>query len=311
MLSDQDVRIAEVFDDKKAIYSLVLDDGCVNDLVRLELLANKYRIRYTCAITVHNLKKFLWINKFINRRGNVEFINHSYSHLKMDNSEIEENVLIHEITEAKKITEDVFGKKLIAFVPPHNTLSNKAYKVVSENGYLAMRKGERGLNNISPDNGREPFQLMNLGTKGIRDVSSVEEQNKWVDDAISKRKWLIEMWHSVGRLAFKGYQNNSFLDSKKHLEYVHHKSEDLWIAPFQECIKFILEKQNSTLSVDDDMIVIHCNDLDPSVFDHKLTIVVNGEYIVRDELGNVVSTNNDTVTKFNAIPNRKYRVCSQ
>lgn len=232
-----------------AICTLISDDGVYSTAEELYKLSLKYGIKFTVAQVIRNISDLQRLQEL--ERGNyLEFISHSYSHLNMESEEISEQVLYHEIVESMQYMEQYFVTPQIAFIPPNNQLSKKAYHICKKHFY-AIRRWKRELNPLSPAFGVEPFNWLNLGCKGIGDVKTTQERNRWVDQCIKQKKWLIEMWHDVDKDISEGYQTINPEEAEEHVAYICSKRDEgiLWVASFVDATKYILEKQTSSLHI--------------------------------------------------------------
>ena len=248
-----DAYITDAYNNSDAIVTIISDDGFYLSGMCFNALMKRYHLRGTVAGAVCNLDPYLdeWITLY--NEGYVEIVNHSYNHIKMsEDSDIANNyfALRHELLDSRKYIEREFGTKQIAFVCPENTMCVKGYEILSNGGYWAVRRGNRGLNSISPEDGYEPGDWYNLKCYGIMDPDiDIASRNGWVDAAIIEHAWLIEMWHNVMPNDDGMYQTILFTDAMKHLEYVEQKSDsnNIWVATYTEAVKYIRERQNSNV----------------------------------------------------------------
>lgn len=232
-----------------AICTIISDDGVHSTVEELYKISLKYGIKFTVAQTIKNISELQRLQE-LERGDYLEFISHSYSHLNMESEEISEQVLYHEIVESMQYMEQYFITPQIAFIPPNNQLSEKAYYICKKYFY-AIRRWKRELNPLSPVFGVESLNWLNLGCKGIDDVKTTQERNRWVDQCIEQKKWLIEMWHNVDKDTSKGYQTINQEEAEEHAAYIRSKKDEgiLWIASFVDATKYILEKQTSSLRI--------------------------------------------------------------
>lgn len=243
-------EIAEVFEDAKAIVTITSDDGVYETGVNLNRIFGERNLKCTVGGVVINVRPFRRKWKRILKEGNIDFVNHSYNHIRMQEGEpIAQNVkaIEKEIVEANKYFEKYFNVKSVVFVCPENRMCENGYKVLEENGFWAVRRGTRGFNSLSPERGREPGQWFNLMCQGILDKEvTTEVRNKWIDTTISEGKWLIEMWHNVVEKDDGGYQSILLPAAIEHIDYLLQKleSNEIWIATLTEAVKYIKEKQN-------------------------------------------------------------------
>lgn len=245
-------RVTPVRYGMEAICTIISDDGKRDTVDNLFSLAEESNIKITIAQVIGFID-CIDILKEYEDKGHLEFINHSWSHLRMEDEAIPKSVLQHELLDAKLFMEENFCTPQIAFVPPNNQLSKAAYNVL--NGcYYAIRRWKRLLNDLSPLHGNEFMQWLNLGCKGIKDVDSTQERNQWVDDSIAQNKWLIEMWHDVNKEEFlnHSYQELVIHEAKEHIAHIVKRQQEgkLWIASFTEAVRYIYERQTASISVE-------------------------------------------------------------
>lgn len=234
---------------RDAICTIISDDGVPSTVKHLNKLAGKYDMKLTVAQVVdkiHNLKK---LNK-MEADGHLEFVSHSWSHLRMEDENIPEETLRHEILDAKAYMDEHFSTHQLAFVPPNNEISSKVYQVIGD-AYYAIRRWKREYNDLPPQPGNDFMQWMNLGCKGIRDVETLQERNQWVDESIAQEKWLIEMWHDVNLLRRTGFQAITVREAKKHLRYIARQRDErkIWVASFVDAVKYLKEVQTCMVSM--------------------------------------------------------------
>lgn len=287
--------IASVYNDCVAAVTIISDDGFYETGVNLNNLAIKYDMKITVAGVVSIVSENLSEWKDIVDQGHIELVSHSYDHIKMDeNSEIgnDEDALYHQIVDADKWFEENFETDQFVFVCPENYMCGMGYDILENNGFYAVRKGHRGYNMLSPLEGRENLEWYSLGCQGIGDVTTTLERNAKIDYAIANRSWLIEMWHDVTEEDNGHYQWISTEEADVHLSYIAYQRNDgnLWVASFNDAVKYFREKENSYVNVtlEDDQILIkvtYDNKVLPeSIFDFPLTIKIqlpkeNGMYL--------------------------------
>lgn len=312
--------IAPIKDDKKAIITIVSDDGFYDSGVNLNELAEKYNFRVTVAGVVDHINKHLDEWKKIEQGGHIELISHSYSHYKMSeeaNYSYEE--LEHQIKDSIEWFRANFVTDQIAFVPPENTMCQKGYDLLKASGIYAVRQGTRELNSLSPMKGTLASQWFNLYTAGICDLETTEWRNSLVDTAIEYNAWLIEMWHNVYREGQDvGYQGLTYEMADEHMKYLLERKEDnsIWVASFTEATKYIYEKQNASLKVilNNDKIIAEVSTdiskLPADIFDFPLTLKIplplGWNSVAANDENNAVWIKTDNDVKYiivNVVPN--------
>lgn len=278
----QEVYIADAKNNCDAIYTLISDDGYYESGVILNELSKEFDLHTTVAGIVKVLEPHLAEWKQIVDEGYVELISHSSSHfaMKEDVNEPDEKYE-EEIIGSKKWLEENIGRPVISFVCPENECNEKGYEFIKKAGYYSVRRGTPGENEISPEDGTEPRQWLNLGKRGIGDVQTTAERNAWVDEAINNHSWLIEMWHDISPNGDLHFQPISTQMAKEHLSYIASMRDRgvLWVASMSETTRYIKEKQHTTVEMTlfdrEGIIRMDCDrDVLPlELFQDELTVV--------------------------------------
>lgn len=308
-----EASISDVYGDANAIVTIISDDGVYDSCVNIDRIFGDRNLKCTAAgvISIVESHQDEWTELL--SHGTIDLVSHSYNHIRMeDGREIAQDIdaLKHEIVDADKWYEDWLGTEQIAFVCPENQMCEIGYKILEENNFWAVRKGHRGYNSLSPEEGTEDGQWFNLMVQGICDDGvDTKVRNEWVDTAISDEVWLIEMWHKVMPEDDGGYQTILLSDAEEHLDYVADKAatNEIWVATYDEAVKYIREKQNSDLKayVDGDklytQISLTNDDMAITTFNQPLTVSVQipDGYTV-DENEEVVINNNELI--MNVVP---------
>ena len=279
--------IAPVYKNRNGIVTIVSDDGDFQTGRIIDLLSQKYHVPFTIGGTVLNIARHeTWWKHTLKNNALMEIVNHSYNHVRMDsNSDIASNIsrLTHEIIHSKKYFESRFGNKQICFVCPENMMCSEGYKLLRQSGVLAVRRGERGYNDLCLSPGEEPGELFNLKIKGIMDPTFSESgKKKWLEDASNEKKWLIEMWHNICDHEDGGFQTILTADAESHLEEIMELADCgmLWPARMTDALKYIFERQcfESVAVVCGDNLLLSLyaksESIDTAIFDHPLTVFV-------------------------------------
>lgn len=249
-----EARVEEVYGNADGIVTIISDDGIYDSCVNLDRICGKRNLRCTVAGVVEFVENHQDEWNELLRHGAIELVSHSYHHVKMsEDSFIAKDLddLTFEIVGADQWYEDWLGYEQIGFVCPENQMCKNGYKILGGNGFWAVRRGDRGLNSLSPEEGTQEGQWFNLKVQGICDEGAdAQVRNHWVDTAIKDKAWLIEMWHNVMPEDDGKYQTILISDAEEHLDYVTQKAEanEIWVATYDEAIKYIREKQNSRLN---------------------------------------------------------------
>ena len=280
-------NVSDVYGDAEAVVTIISDDGFYTTAVNLDEIFGKRNLKCTVAGAITIVEPDLDSWKALLQNGNIDLVSHSYNHIRMeDGREISQDVdaLKHEIVDADKWYEDTFGHEQIVFVCPENQMCEIGYQILGENNFWAVRRGHRGYNPLSPEEGTEEGNWFNLMVQGIQDDGvDLSVRNGWVDTAISDNVWLIEMWHNVMPEEDGGYQTILIPDAEDHLDYIKGKADnnDIWVATFDEAVKYIREKQNVNVVayIDGDELHIYAeltdDEMSYDTFNHPLTVHID------------------------------------
>jgi len=258
----QHTSIAQLKDNKDAVYSFTTDDTSIENYMESAFFYNdefkrigalKGTIAF-CAGFIGTATKYgNWSDwQSLITEGNFDILNHfkdhkiAGSHSSNNYTPLTETELINQIDGGQAILKDKFPNKDILVVGNPNVINTAIADMVIKRSNFAARNGTFGYNNLNPTEDewfRLNFQLItyNSNTTGM---------NSWVDSALTNKKWLIELAHGV--------VDNNGADSvyaspvKKgeisgHFEYVKSKIDKLWVGTINEVTKYIRERQNSTI----------------------------------------------------------------
>jgi len=274
--------ICPVRDNKKAVYTFTADDGFTNAAV---FFNNEFKRLDICGSLALVAK---WINgtqspastyPFWNALladNRVDIINHSRSHVKfstISNNPSGQDSLFNEINGNQSVFRAQFpGQHIITIANPA-VVNTTAADVLIKQSHYAARNGGSGYNTLSP-NDSEWFKLNMLAnyfaSKGRAAYST--EINKYVDNVIASRQWLILLAHGIGTGA-NAMQDTAFT---RHFEYVASKRSDLWIARFGDVTRYFREKQNASIITTDStssrIVISLTHNLDVRIFNYPLTL---------------------------------------
>ena len=282
------VQIAEVYGDRDAIVTIVSDDGFYDSGVCLNELLKKNDLRATVAGAVKFIKPYLKEWKKIVSEGSIELVSHSFRHVAFnEGEEISRNKerLYYEIVGSTRWFEKKFPElgKQIAFVCPEGAMCKLANEVIKESGFYAVRRTETGYNSLSPSDGVNGGDWFGLQIQGINEKNVDEEVRKqWINEAVDRRLWLIEMWHNVMEQYDGYFQTILKDDADEHLQYISkmNKEGKIWVATLTEATKYIRERQAAKVEaiLKDGSIYVRAylqgDALSEKIFNHPLTIKV-------------------------------------
>ena len=305
--------IADAYEGARAIVTIISDDGFYETGVNLNTILKKRNLKGTVAGVITIVKPYFDDWKMLLGDETIELVSHSYNHIRMeDGREIAQDIdaLMHEIVNADKWYEEEFGYEQIVFVCPENQMCKIGYKILEENDFWAVRRGNRGFNPISPEEGVNEGEWFNLMVQGICDEGvDTSVRNGWIDTAINDGTWLIEMWHNVMAKEDGGYQTILISEAEEHLDYIFEKSEanEIWVATYSEAVKYIRERQNSNIVayVDANELHVYVELTDEAMsyntFNQPLTVILNMPEDMTIEEKEIVNIEGDTVM-INMVP---------
>lgn len=317
------IQVAEVYGDADAIVTVVSDDGFYETGYNLDRLFGEKGLKCTVAGIVSVVDPCLEQWKKLTENGVIDLVNHSYNHIRMQEGEEisgDAEQITHEIVDADKYYEKNWGKEQIVFVCPENQMCELGYTILSHHDFWAVRRGDRGYNSLSPENGTEPGQWFNLMCLGIQDEgTNTAVRNSWVDTAIAEHSWLIEMWHNVVEAEGGGYQEILVPEAAEHVDYLAEKAEgnEIWVATYTEAVKYLREKQNIevTAFIDQQNVYVTSSltnpEMPPKTFDQMLTVKLElPENVEIETEAGITQNQTDGITSvvMNITPNETYKL---
>ncbi len=274
--------ICPVRDNKKAVYTFTADDGFTNAAV---FFNNEFKRLDICGSLALVAK---WINgtqtpastyEFWNSilaDGRIDVINHSKSHVKfstISSNPSGQDSLFNEINGNQSVFRAKFpGQDIITMANPAVVNTDAADLLIKQSHYAA-RNGSSGYNPLSPTETQwfKLNMLANYFASKSRAAYSTEI-NKYIDNVIASKQWLILLAHGIGTGA-NAMQDTAFT---RHFEYVASKKSDLWIARFGDVTRYFREKQNATLVTTDStaarIAISLTHNLDARIFNYPLTL---------------------------------------
>lgn len=306
-----DVKICPIYQNKKGIITIISDDGDYETGKNIKKLAEQFEIPITVAATVRNAQHHRKFWKDFEGQY-TEIVTHSYNHIRMEEGKpISKNKrkLRHEIIHSRQYFAKLLKHDVPLFVCPENQMCSAGYNILKEDGYYAVARGTRGINDLSPADTIEPGGWYNLKRVGIKDDFSLQHMKKWISEAKVTNRWLIEMWHNVKKTNDGGYQSITYAEAEQHLKSFNNEREEIWICKFSDALKYTLEREKSKVleyKVDgEDYLFIQIADLPDDYFNFPLTIILpNNHFEYRDGIG----INNEYSSFCDMLPNRSYKI---
>jgi hypothetical protein len=274
--------ICPVKDNKKAVYTFTADDGFTdaatfynNEFKRLDLVGSLALVANWVNGAQTPASTYPFWNSIL-ADGRIDIINHSKSHVKFStitNTAIGQDSLYNEIIGNQSVFRTKFpGQDIITMANP-SVVNTAAADVLIKQTHYAARNGGSGYNSLSPTD-TEWFKLNMLANyfgSQTRAAYSTEI-NKYIDNTIANKQWLIILAHGIGTGA------NAMIDTAftKHFEYVANKRADLWIGTFGDVTRYFREKQNASIitldSTANRIAISLTHNLDANIFKYPLTL---------------------------------------
>ena len=342
----------DVYNGANGIVSMTFDDGKYDTAVWLDEKLKYYGLRAsTMMITNKNFASDEVVQnwKTLFAKGNLEAESHSYSHIALpapywsdyENNKAnntEENYTREIVTSKEQILQ-VTGRTPLCYAPSNNTLSDGAMEMVTQH-YYAMRQGRRAKNGNTQSLDPEVGLTYKNGTTGkdyagggwydlymasFEDEGSETTIPALIKDAAENGSWLITMCHGI--VASEGYpaEKATSIESFFELMFEHQEKGELWVTTFGDAVKYIRERQNSSVKavLNEDGIYVNVTmsemtadnlPLAADIFNHPLTVkvevdndVTSVSYMLSGSAKTVdtFTENNKTYVYVNVVPNEE------
>ncbi|MBO4896806.1 MAG: polysaccharide deacetylase family protein [Clostridia bacterium] len=278
---DNSIAIAEVKDNKDAIYTITTDDGFHDTNFFIDEKLQQYNMRATLGVvtsTVGGSGKVSWndLQTLVNS-GRWDLANHTKNHKQSTFSSLTEAELQEEINGARQIILEHFPSQKVLSVYTPGGISSSMIKSVAAEEHLVFRLAGGGNNSwpLSMDN------IMEVSVNGPMagaNNTGVSTMNGWIDSGISGKKWIVEMWHGIGNDASSWSGNVSEQNAAEHFAYAAQKRDEgkLWVATLDEVAVYNAERLAANIrkvSESSSQMVLSLTDgLDNSVYDQPITL---------------------------------------
>ena len=270
-------------DNKKAAVSITIDDGNYESAVKYNELQKKYEIRSTQFIIPGRLESADstimngWRNIF--KQGYMDVGNHSYAHkLKYNTSTYTDEELAADITDSQQRIKEFFpGNDVISFATPWGQTPDNVVEELKK-GHYANRLASGGYLPA-----KTPTDFYKIPAYAVQYGTTVEKVNGYVDSAIARGGWYVELLHPLGSEGSdpKGYSSN-YETIEEHFKYIKSKvdSGEVWSGTFNEVVRYIYERDSAkieTVKAEEKSMVINLTDgmKNNKLFDYPLTVKIN------------------------------------
>lgn len=272
--------ICNLKDDKSCAVTFTTDDALYRSCLFYRSKFEEYGLRGTVAITAdfvcpstnsditENNGYGNWEQwKALVDKEYFDVANHTKSHPSLDKISAEQ--LEVEVNAARELLQAKFpGQKVLCMANPF-VVTNDTIDAVIRQQHFSARNGQSGYNSLSPT----MEEWYHLNYQIALSHLTAEDMNAWIDTAIDKQSWLIEMWHGVDG---QGWEPPASAECDRHLEYLSNHLEKVWNGTMGEVTQYLWQKQHSSIKTmvqDASEIHVYLNTtLDASLFDYPLTL---------------------------------------
>ena len=220
--------IAPWYKFKPSVITYSYDDGSSGHLKTAIPLMDKYNFKGSINL-ITSLENDFPAYKIAAENGH-EITSHTVTHPNLSELPLEKQE--SEIAESKFLIEEKIGQEVITLVYPYCVPGDED---LAKKYYISGRHCYWDYISPNPDN---MFNLPSFGIGNESSVTTAEDMNELVNNALEKKSWIVFLIHGIDDDG--GY---SFMDSKeleKHFQYVK-ESDQFWVGTFRDVSKYILE----------------------------------------------------------------------
>lgn len=293
-------QIDLVYGGASGIVSMTFDDGYSETAILLDRLFTKYDLKGSLMIIGSNSSTDTTGYYLTSSTGNQLFAggrlepqSHSMTHVRLTDlpTASANDTYKYEIADAKTVVENMFpGYDILSFAIPHGTMDAGATNY-AKNYYYALRTNVAGVQSLDPGftNSYGSWAAMyGPATYRLKNNANYNDDVQWdlIKSDIDKAAngWYIPLTHRVGDV---DGTDMSYAVADKMFAYIASLRDEgkVWVATYSEAIKYVRERQNTTLSAKKvggnisltATLADKTQDglsLDESVFDQPLTVKV-------------------------------------
>ena len=257
-------------DGAKAVLTISYDDGNYDSAVWVNQKNKTYGLKGSCMIIAgrdsFTGKVSQW--KTLLADGTLDIQSHGWYH-DHDHTDYGSHAdHVKDVVTSKEALERYFpNNDVLVYATPYTKITDYSYavsgnensQIIQDGGtralihanYYANRNGPSGLQSLDPTMGDGKGSWYNLYVQWLKTESSQTNKIRtgWIDNAVKQGGWLIILAHSV-----VDDPDNEWNISKTNAEafYKHAqtyvKTGELWSATFGEAVKYIRERQNTTVT---------------------------------------------------------------
>ena len=262
-------EICKVKGGARAIANFTFDDGLVRTANALEELCEKYNCMASLMLTTHRLNDetaAMWNALF--DKGHLRPESHSHAHMYLNSTHPEnhtEEIMTKEIDGSFELLKKYFPKyDCLGFAIPYSSyvpvamehVRRSSYAVRSGTCVLAYESARGMMQSLDPTFDRElgswysTLSVRMMPEKKVYDMLSPENIIGYLEQCVRDGGWFISVAHGV----VEGENLDITVDDlgkifAKAEEYA--KCGDLWVTDFSTAIKYVRERQNTSLTLTD------------------------------------------------------------
>ena len=306
-------ELTNVYGGRGGIISMTFDDGYYQTALLLQEFFEKYDLYGSLmmvsgsangqAPTYASTEE--WNALF--DKGRLEPQNHSATHTNLgaDGDPAYQNVDFFktELLDSKTKLEEYFPEyDILSYAMPYGRMSDASLAYASEHYFAIRTAGTVKVQTLNPstslDEAGSWYRMNSPATKSSQYINDPEKHWEWLKALIDKslNSWFLPITHKVGDVEGADL---SYEVADKMFKYIHELDEagKVWVTTYGNAIKYVRERQNSTVKAwkkNGEIFVRvtmaeYTEDgkyLDPTVFDHPLTVKLE----VPDNYGTVYYT---------------------
>jgi peptidoglycan-N-acetylglucosamine deacetylase len=261
---------------KDAALTLTFDDGYYCQFTKGISLLKKYDLPATFFIISGFIDKkvdgMTWNMVRDAAAQGYEIGSHTVNHanlITLENNKHNSDSLTWEVQYSQQvIDQQVPSQKCLSFCYPWCKRDKNTDKIVSDN-YIGARSSGY-WEGFSPDN------LYGIKGRVIYSYQTAEQLNFEISDFIRESGWYVDIIHGIDNQGWEPLTYNTY---DQHFAYIKQNQEHLWVATFQNVIKYISERNNVLFreeSVSPDKISFIASDnLPDNIYYYPLSIRMN------------------------------------